>query len=233
VQYTDHSYDVPATYGTDPYTGQTIMTNGGYHVDNRTIDVTIRNQPFTPYPDPASGQTVNLYYNVRSKGHFEDWTNANGGRGQSGLQASTSGTTVVSFNVENWNVPQGGQIDFEVQAVLSYTNTTYSGSCFTGSQTILVGQSDWSNAQTVTVGNPTPSSTLSPYSTPNPTFNPYFPTPTNSPPNPTTTPNQPKTITGVLFGANWEQTILVIMAVVIAVLVVVLVVVLLRKATAK
>jgi hypothetical protein len=164
---------------------------------------------------------------------LEDWTNANGGRSQSGLQASTSGTTVVSFNVQNWNVPQGGQIDFEVQAVLSYTNTTYSGSCFTGSQTILVGQSSWSNSQTVTVGNPTPSSTLPPDSEPNPTFNPYYPPPTNSQPNPTATPNQPKSITGVLFGANWEQTILVIMAVVIAVLVVVLFVVLLRKATAK
>ena len=50
VQYVDHSYDIPPTYGIDPYTGQTVMTFPGSHVDNRTIDVTIKNQPFTPIP---------------------------------------------------------------------------------------------------------------------------------------------------------------------------------------
>jgi hypothetical protein len=32
LKYVDHSYDVPTTYGTDPYTGKTIITQEGYHV---------------------------------------------------------------------------------------------------------------------------------------------------------------------------------------------------------
>ncbi len=232
VQYVDHSYDVPPTYGTDPYTGQTIVASGGYHVDNRTIDVTIKNQPFTPYTDPASGQPINLYYNVRSKGHFEDWTNSNSYHGQNGLQPSTSANTVISFDIQYWNVPQGGQIDFEVQAVTSYTNSTYSGSCFTGSQTIVVAQSDWSASQTITIGNPIISTpTQQPISTPNPTanptFNPFLPNTT-----PTQTPNPPNILTGVLSSLDWMQTALIILAVLVAVLIVSLIA-LLRRKTAK
>ncbi len=240
VAYVDHSYVVPVTHWitTDPYTGEQIThSSGGEHVDNRTIDVTIKNQPFTPYKDSSSNQTVYLYYNVRSKGHFEDWDSANSGHNQGGIQATTSANTVISFNIGYWNVPQGGQIDFEVQASLSYTANSYSGSCFTGSQTIPVGTSDWSAAKTLTIGNPSPSSstpqpTIEPYQ-PNPTFNPYLPTASPiSPQNPTTTPSQPNILTGILSGSDWEQTALLVMAVVIACFVIV-VVALLRKVTTK
>ena len=237
VAYVDHSYDVPITHWTttDPYTGaQVTHSSGGEHVDNRTIDVTIKNQPFTPYQDSTtSNQIVNLYYNIRSKGHFEDWSGASA-RGQSRVQAYASATTVVSFNIAYWDVPQGGQIDFQVQAVFSYVNSTYSGSCFTGSQTIVVGQSGWSNTQTLTIGDPIPPSpTQEPFWTPNPTVNPTFspylpPTSPNPSQIPTETPTQPNILTGVFSGSNWEQTALVVMAVVIACFVIV-VVALLRK----
>jgi hypothetical protein len=235
VQYVDHSYDVPATYGTDPYTGKTIVTNGGYHVDNRTIDVTITNQPFTPYMDPNSNQTVYLYYNLRSKGHFEDW-NTNNLHTQNSLKASTSATTVVSFDIQYWNVPDEGQIDFQVQAILSYTASSYSGSCFTGSTTTSVAQSDWSATKTLTMGTPasvqeTPQPTWNPNPTSNPTFNPYLPSPTPYQ-NPTATPNQPNILTGALAGLGWMQTALIVMVVIIAVFVVV-VILLLRKVSRK
>ena len=240
VAYVDHSYVVPVTHWTttDPYTGEQIAhSSGGEHVDNRTVDVTIRNQPFTPYKDSNSNQTVYLYYNVRSKGYFEDWESASSGRNQGGIQATTSANTVISFNIGYWNVPQGGQIDFEVQATLSYTANTYSGSCYTGSQTTPIGTSDWSAAKTITIGNPIPSSstsqpTTSPYQ-PNPTFNPYLPTASPIPPqNPTATPTQPNILTGIFSGTDWEQTALIIMVVVIACFVIV-VVALLRKVTTK
>jgi hypothetical protein len=242
LAYVDHSYDVPITRWTttDPYTGAQIShSSGGEHVDNRTIDVTIKNQPFTPYKDAStSNQIVNLYYNIRSKGHFVDWDSANGGFGQSSLQASTSATTSISFNIGYSNVPQGGQIDFQVQATLSYVNSSYSGSCFTGSQTIVVGQSGWSGTQTLTIGNPTPSSPTpsQPITTPNqpnPTFNPYLPTASPISPNPTATSSLPNIITGALASINLEQTALVVMAVVIAVLAIALIVVLNRRGAAK
>jgi len=233
VKYADHSYEVPITHWTttDPYTGtQTTHTSGGEHVDNRTIDVTIHNQPFTPYLD--GNNTVNLYYNVRSKGHFADWgTESSGSQNQNGIQASTGSDTVVSFFIQDWGISPGGQIDFQVQAVLSYIDQSYSGGCFTGSQTTSVAQSDWSNTQTVTVSSPTYSNaTTPPISTPNPTFNPYYPTATPFPLiNPTTTPILPSTQTGGLFGFDWVQTALIVMAIVIAVLVVALVAVTWRR----
>ena len=241
VAYVDHSYYVPVTHWTttDPYTGEQIAhSSGGEHVDNRTVDVTIKNQPFTPYKDPSSNQTVYLYYNVRSKGHFEDWNSASSSHNQGGIQATTSANTVISFNIGYWNVPQGGQIDFQVQASLSYTTNSYSGNCFTGSETTPVGTSDWSAAKTLTIGNPTPSSptpqptwTTNPTTTP--TFNPYLPTASPIPPqNPTATPTQPNILTGIFSGANWEQTALIVMAVIIVCFVIV-VVTLLRKVTTK
>jgi hypothetical protein len=232
LAYVDHSYDVPVTHWTttDPYTGQQIThSSGGEHIDNRTIDVTIKNQPFTAYKDTTTNnQIVNMYYNIRSKGHFENWNSASGSHGQSGLQASTSATTAVSFNVGYWNVPQGGQIDFQVQATLSYINSTYSGGCFTGSQTIVVGQSSWSDTKTLIIGNPTsPSPTTQPTWSPNPTA-----IPTSNPYTPTATPTQPNILNGILSGSNFEQTALIVMAVIIACFVIV-VMALLRKTTTK
>ena len=45
-------YDVPPTNSTkiDPYTGEeTVTIIPGYHVENKLIEITIRNQPFTDY----------------------------------------------------------------------------------------------------------------------------------------------------------------------------------------
>ncbi len=225
--YVDHSYDIPLTYGKDPYTGQTIVTGGGNHIDNRTIDVTIQNQLFTPYLD-ANNNTVGLYYSVRSKGHFDDWTSSSV-HVMSGIPASsTSASTTVSIDFSYWGVQNGGQIDFQVAAVSGYpaSDAAYCGSVHFKT----VDQSDWSNIQTITVGNPvTATPTQDPYAEPTPTFAPY-PTATAPPQQtPTATPSQSKTFTNVLFGSNLEQTALVIMAVVIVVLAVALVVVIWRR----
>ena len=71
VELVDTSYDVPTTYSTDPYTGDTV-THKGYHVARRTIEVRIKNQPFTPFTD-SGGQEIKFYYNIRIKGHYEEW----------------------------------------------------------------------------------------------------------------------------------------------------------------
>ncbi len=227
VAYVDHSYDIPPTYGKDPYTGQTIVTGGGSHVDNRTIDVTIQNQLFTPYLD-TNNNTVGLYYSIRSKGHFDDWTSSSV-HITSGVQASTtSASTVVSIDFSYWGVQQGGQIDFQVAAVSGYpaSDAAYCGSVHFNT----VDQSDWSNIQTITIGNlVTTTPAQQSYIGATPTFMPY-PTTTVSPQqNPTATPTQPNTLTNVLFGSDWEQSALIIMAVVIVVLLVALVMMVWRR----
>ena len=77
LKLVDNSYDEPPipsttpTYTIDPYSGkQTILTPGssaipGYHVENKTIELWIKNQPYS----------ADVYYDVRTKGHFgENWT---------------------------------------------------------------------------------------------------------------------------------------------------------------
>jgi hypothetical protein len=71
VKYVDYSYDVPPTYGIDQYSGKSVITQAGYHVDNRTMVFTIKNHPFNSYND-SSGNYITLYYNFRFKGHYGD-----------------------------------------------------------------------------------------------------------------------------------------------------------------
>ena len=101
---------MPTTYTTDPYNGETI-THQGYHVENKSIEVRIKNQPFTSYTD-AEGHEINLYYNVNSKGHFEEsWTSSERHR------ASTSEYTVINLPE---SYPANATVDFQVDAILGY-----------------------------------------------------------------------------------------------------------------
>jgi hypothetical protein len=189
IKYVDYSYDVPTTYGTDPYTGETIIVRESYHVDNRTHEITITNQPFTPYQ--IGNNTVLLYYDIRSKGHYGNWTTDEGIR----VQASTSTYTVVSNKIDQ-NLPTNAQIDFQVRATLSYIYQTYQGDWLINIETIIVAQSDWSETQTVGV-------------TPEPT--PEVTTPTQS------CTQDPQTSNQLNF--DWKQTTLIILSVVVASLV--------------
>lgn len=155
LQYVDHSYDVPPTYKIEPYTGKTVVDQAGYHVDNRTLDVTIKNQAFTP-SITADGNTTALYYNVRSKGHYEDWNSASNYHSVSQFQAFKSSQTVILFYLNNWSVPAGGQVDIQVQTVIGYSYTYISGMCgeSTSRSFNTVGQSNWSDTQTITIDNP-------------------------------------------------------------------------------
>jgi hypothetical protein len=231
LQYVDRSYNIPPTYGTDPYTGETIITSPAVHVDNRTIDVTIQNQPFTPYQD--GNHTIQLYYNVRSKGHFAEFTSDSdyGSHSATGVQASTSSDTVISFSIEYWNIPLGGQIDFEVQAFIGYTYYN-EGACFTDN-VVTVGESAWSSPQTISFGSGAVSTSAP--STPTPTAT-SPPTATASPfRNLTAIPIQPDPQKSVLFGGiDWQQIALIAMAAMIAVLLGILAAVIgWRKAAAK
>jgi hypothetical protein len=165
-----HPYDVPPTYETDPYTGETTMTAEGYHVENRSIEITISNQPFTIYKLDNT-QYVDFYYNISYKGHYEDkWryysynSNTNWFFRQSGSEY-----TVISFN----QIPTEGQMDFRVQAQIGYYTEFYGvmgwiNYNFTGEV------SGWSETQTLTIPEiQTPSPSPEATSTPEPTSTPY------------------------------------------------------------
>lgn len=166
LKYIDHSYDVAATYSIDPYTGQNI-THPGYHVENRTIDITIENQPLT---STVNGTTYQLYYNVRQKGSFEDnWTETHWTEYDPGslVPQSNSQNTVISIQTQSY--PINASLDFQIQALLGGYYQHKPQSPFIAAVTFFgvpaAGESKWSNTQTIIIPDFT-KSTSSPTSTP-------------------------------------------------------------------
>jgi hypothetical protein len=168
VALVDLSYDVPVTttYSTDSYTGQQIVhTNGGYHVTNRTIEITINNQQFTPIT-LNNGTVIQLYFSLRTKGHFGDWTDTSSTNGYTFLRMvmSPSSATVITLLLDsqdsNFYIPNGGSEDFQVQAQIGYEYPYYGEHIFplyTAFESLA--ESDWSGTQIITIPALTPSPT--------------------------------------------------------------------------
>jgi len=128
VKLVDSSYDVPpsTTATVDQYTGkETTTTTPGYYVENKTIQITIKNQPFTPYTD-TNGITYYLYYTVQSKGRFgEDWQNWGStvqiknpyGGGFVSSSEYLQGS-IVSGSANGYT--NGAQVDFRVEAIIGH-----------------------------------------------------------------------------------------------------------------
>jgi hypothetical protein len=227
VKYIDYSYDTPATYGTDTYTGQTIVTNPSNHVDNRTVQIVIKNQPFTAYTN-ENGREINLFYNVRYKGSFgENWTMMFGEQAQMlggtnpyltygyATQDPTSSDTTVILTLP-WNIVSG-QMDFQVKALIGYTNRSLAqgGIMYARWTYDFYGQeSGWSSTQTITIGR-------GEVATSQPTTQ-LTPTPSqidsNATAKPTATQQEPSTQPASGLQVSWEQVIIVVMAGVIAAL---------------
>jgi len=221
VKFVDRSYDVPTTSSIDPYTGQSVIQSG-YHIENYTIDVTIKNQPFTTYYDAASTFNVSLYYNVRMKGQYtQDWMNLYSPDTDYPKQ-SNSEYTVLSFVLGNSanhpafeDISLGAHVDFQVQALIGYVYRDYDPN-----ETIQIlmwpwvfsGEtSGWNSTQTITIGASAPTAT--PNTSPSPTASgTTVPTESSGPQ------------TSVLFGLDWIQvatlTLLGVIAVLLAVVVV-------------
>ena len=157
----DNSYDVPPSSTTDSYTGVTT-TQPGYRVDNRSIEVTIKNQAFKPYTN-ADDYECKLYYDVHVKGHFGDdaeWQSffysygigAYGGdyRYRGFAQSDSSYTTVVSII----NYPVGSLLDFRVEAFIGYWVPPTQGDHLMGMHSLKIVRdesSGYSNIQVITL----------------------------------------------------------------------------------
>jgi hypothetical protein len=186
----DHSYDVPnsTTTSIDQYTGKTItVTTPGYHVENRTIDITITNQPFVP-ENSLYNFFTNLYYDIRYKGHFgNSWTElyAYNGDECNLPQQSTSAYTIISTSIpQQGNSSDAIMIDFQVQAV-NGTNHAIPPGINTpfGYWTYIT--SGWSNIETLNTADGSVSVSASVSPAPSPTMTPTI-TQTSTPaPSPT------------------------------------------------
>jgi hypothetical protein len=191
VKFVDNSYDMPATFSIDPYTGENV-TNPSHRVENKTIELTIKNQPFIPYNE--GGWLISFYYNVRVKGHYaENWISLYS-PAVVPLNPSNSDYTVLSFpltlsptqpdqgyslesydsNTDSYSprltgLPSNAQIDFQVEAMIGYVSRTeeFASWHFTGEA------SGWSDTHTLTIGEiQTPTSSPATTSTPTPSQEP-------------------------------------------------------------
>jgi hypothetical protein len=150
VQAVAHPYDVPATYSIDPYTGENI-THPGYHVENRKIEISIKNQHY------AYGENYTLYYNIRIKGHYaQNWTELYGSGSDDLPAQSNSAYTVLSFSAD---YPNGSQVDFQVQAIVGHYYLLIPSGPWVEYE--VAEMSYWSDTQTVSIGeSQTPSPSL-------------------------------------------------------------------------
>jgi hypothetical protein len=163
VKLVDTSYTEPTTYSIDPYTGEKL-THAGSYVERTSLEVKIKNQPFTANKD-ADG--LSFFYNIRVKGHFsEDWIELY--RASDGYPTqSDSEYTVISLGTLGENglslgsgtvalsIPLGGKADFQVEAMIGCVSRVYDPDAtnqfgmypwrFTGET------SGWSNTQTLTI----------------------------------------------------------------------------------
>ena len=160
IKLVDSSYDVPPSTTTNPYTGESTTTPG-YHVNQVSIEVSIKNQPFTPYTDEY-GRKVTIRYQIQVKAHFEadtGWSTVLGshaGEYVSFEQQSGSGYTVVAY-ASTYDV--GSQLDFRAAAILTHQGVYTDGNWVNGEWS----KSDWSNVKTFTVPNsPSQTATLPP-----------------------------------------------------------------------
>jgi|GEM_PF-427696 len=179
LRFVDNSYDVAPIYSTDPFTGETVLSKEGYRVENKTIDVKIKNQSFNRYVD-SQGNHILLQYDIRWKGHFDDYWHEYSSRdkgyylgasnqimdGSSLLYPNAPYTEITYFggtyredSDRIWlgNVPDGGKIDFQVQAFIGYyTRVEVPPDLFsprTGERLVFTGESSgWSKTKTITFG---------------------------------------------------------------------------------
>ncbi|MGD6810485.1 MAG: hypothetical protein ACQCN3_12370 [Candidatus Bathyarchaeia archaeon] len=106
-------YDVAPATTIDPYTGKTTTIHGGYYVENKSIDITIKNK--MPYStDYSSGPDV--WYQIQYKGYYEDtWKTYYSPKSQyEGYILQPKGDyTVVSIPCDDF--PKEAIVDFKIR----------------------------------------------------------------------------------------------------------------------
>ncbi|XHH09728.1 MAG: hypothetical protein ACFCUE_03635 [Candidatus Bathyarchaeia archaeon] len=178
-----HPYDKAPITSIDPYTGKTIVAQEGYHSDNKSIEITIKNQEFIPYKD-SNGHGINLMYNIRWKGHFDTTDNWSYFAGTATRQEYSSdyfrpsstqySTWAATLSLDEWErgsgnydhkilVPVESQIDFQVEALIGYSSQRTGQAIEVGAWSVydFTGiDSGWSSTQTLNLADgsvsPTP-----------------------------------------------------------------------------
>lgn len=175
VKLIDSSYDVPATYSTDPYNGEKILVEPAHKVNNGTIELWIKNQHYTY----SNGSTFRVYYNVKVGGHFgngmELYPSFKAPLGENmdsgwfisiyAPLASDETYTVISLSsvhpsgtTPTATYPPNSKIDIQVKALVGHDSQLYGTEHLGGiwglyPAVALDAESDWNNVQTLSLSD--------------------------------------------------------------------------------
>jgi hypothetical protein len=233
VALVNSSYDITPATTTDPFTGK-IMTHASSHVEARTIEIRIKNEPFTPFSvtEGSANWTVYFSYNIRWKGHWEqEWREiyspSNGFLSRDegsetvysnqGEYSSADGLKLTEQGMYNITLSPNGEVDFQVEAMIGYTHRVVEGGM---APWYFFGEtSGWSTTQSLTINTNSPAANTSTSTAP-----------TESP---TAASQLPDSGGGLLFGLGWGEVAVIVLLVVVAVLLGVVVVFLYKRTVKK
>ena len=162
VELIGPSYTVPTTYSLNQSSGQ-IVAQIGYIVEYSNVEVTVKNQPFTPFT-VSSGNVAEVYYDIQIKDHnqTDNWVVLYSAE-DFPEQSADSDYTNISIPVatgENGGItiPVDAQTDIQIQAMIGYITANFvaytSAPPYFGDYWVysFVGQTgSWSATQTVTI----------------------------------------------------------------------------------
>ncbi|MGD6808109.1 MAG: hypothetical protein ACQCN3_00260 [Candidatus Bathyarchaeia archaeon] len=164
LEYVVTPVNSPPTTWINPYTGKNESLFPSYNGETQSVEIKVKNQPFNPYID-TDGNIVNVYYNVSLKGHYSNiWSQYPDSTSENLFNASNTDITVITIPLGNYpNIPNGGKLDFRLEAIIGHYNYNQAPS---GTEYVtgfsVFESSDWSKTQTVTIGDGTPLATPDP-----------------------------------------------------------------------
>lgn len=203
------------------YTKVDSYTGVSQRISDSTVDIIIKNQPFTTIYNAETHANTSLYYNVQVKGHYtKSWTDVLGSTNYTDSWTdevytwynyqvqSNSDYTVISLPAL-YSI--GSKVDFCVQAVIANETRVvlhdsppleWPFSQFSqfppeieytyATVMLVIETSDWSTVHTLNIEEDAVTVTTAPNTSPPPSPTKYTPPPT---PSPTTTPTATPTPT--------------------------------------
>ena len=158
--FVNKSHYSSPVYEVSPYTGEKdVLVEPGHYEDERYVEVNITNQQVSLTSTRLENYT-NLYYKIRVKGHYEDeWVEAPHLMPSHYRyhNASDYAYTVILVEISAQNslrnVPSGGEIDVQVEALIGQVIKTkimiYGEESY--SYKFVGEESGWSSTQTIVI----------------------------------------------------------------------------------
>jgi hypothetical protein len=143
IKLVDASSPETVTYQVNPYTGET-ESHTRIALYDLKMHIIVKNQP---YPGTVDGNTTELQYNVRVKGHFSEAWEPLGVESASPQTAPPDGSGTTELVLPAGQFVSGAQVDVQVEAVSGSNLAMYGfesqSSGWSSTQTVIIPEITW------------------------------------------------------------------------------------------